>query len=156
MMITPHAVLNAVCAVAVVSTLAWPQAAAAGEKQCPSSGRTCKVQLVLVDGKPAVADDPIVIRKGKRNVHINWRAPAGWEFADGGVALKSTAGRDQFDQWCATDSDNDDCTARKPKGRQYHCRALNRSAGSHAYRLRLHKIGTTEEHEIDPIIVNQG
>jgi hypothetical protein len=147
-------VLEVIGTVAAAALIALPQAATAAEKRCPSSGNTCKVQLKLVNGKPSVADDPIVIVRGKRNVHINWRAPAGWEFRDGGAGLKSASA--EFDQWCATDTDNDACTARNAKGRQYHCRALNRSAGEHAYRLRLHRIGTNEEHEIDPIIVNQG
>jgi hypothetical protein len=140
----------------LAGVVAYPQAAMAARKHCPSSTGACKVQLILVDGKPSVPDDPIVLAKGRHNIHINWRAPSGWEFLDGGVSLKSSASGGQFDQWCATDSDNSRCATRNPKGRQYHCRAFNQTPGSHAYRLRLHKIGTNIEHEIDPTIINQG
>jgi hypothetical protein len=136
--------------------LAFGQDAAAAQKNCPSQGSQCTIYLKLVNGKPFVADEPIVVLQGKHDVHINWRAPRGWEFADGGVALKSSTGAAEFDQWCATDVDNDNCATRKAKGGRYHCRALNRTPGTHEYRLKLRKIGTNVEHEIDPTIINKG
>jgi hypothetical protein len=141
---------------ALACAVAFVQCAAAAPLMCPSHGNQCDIDLALVNGKPAVVNDPIVLLDGKHNVHINWRAPRGWEFMQGGVALKNQAGSPQFDQWCASDTDNDDCASRKPKGRQYHCRAFNQAAGAHAYRLRLRKIGTSVEHEIDPTIINKG
>jgi hypothetical protein len=136
--------------------LALAQSATAAPKLCPAQGNQCTVQLQLVNGAPAVTDDPIVIEQGKHLVHINWRAPRGWEFVDGGVRLKDTAGASQFDQWCATDVDNDECTTRKPRGRQYHCRAHNSNAGAHRYELRLRNTATGAEQHIDPVIINKG
>jgi len=135
-------------------TASWH--AAAAPKICPSQGMQCTIQIRLVNGKPEVADDPIVLTERKHNIHINWRAPRGWEFMDGGVGLKRATGAAEFDQWCATDTDDDDCATRKPRGRQYHCRAHNQTPGAYAYRLRLRKIGTRIEHEIDPVIINKG
>lgn len=125
----------------------------AGSVTCRTS---CKVRLKLVDGKPAVQDDPIVIVRGHSKVHVNWHAPKGWEFADGDVALKQAAPAGEFEQWCASDKDNDNCASRKAKGSRYHCLALNNNPGTFAYRMRLRNTRTGEEHEIDPTIVNQG
>jgi hypothetical protein len=150
------AMRRAVVAALAGCTLCVAGAAAAGQKNCPSQGNHCTIRLTLVNGKPAVADDPIVVRQGKHGVHINWHAPRGWEFEDGGVALKSPAGPGEFDQWCASDVDNDTCATRKTKGGRYHCRAWNRTPGTHEYRLRLRKIGTNIQHEIDPTIINKG
>lgn len=116
--------------------------------------RSCKVRLAVVDGKPVVQDDPIVVERGHRNVHINWVAPQGWEFVDGGARLKRAASG--FDQWCATDSDDDACTSRRERGRQYHCRNANATAGAHEYLLRLRNTSTGQISEIDPVIINKG
>lgn len=117
--------------------------------------KSCKVRLTLVNNKPALQDDPIIIARRHTKVHVNWRAPKGWEFLDGGVALKGAA-PGEFEQWCASDVDNDDCKVKKAKGRRYHCLALNNKAGTFAYRVRLRNTDSGEEHEIDPTIVNQG
>jgi hypothetical protein len=140
-------------AIPFICALAMLNDAEAARLTCRSS---CKVQLKLDHGKPVVRDDPIVIAGGRTNVHVNWRAPEGWEFLDGGVALKQRDPNGNFDQWCASSVDNDDCASKKPVGSRYHCRALNVTPRTFEYRIRLRKVGTTEEHEIDPSIVNQG
>lgn len=117
--------------------------------------KSCRIELKLVDGKPAVLSDPIIIARGRTGVNVNWHAPKGWEFVDGDVALKQAA-PGEFEQWCASDVDDDNCASRKPKGTRYHCLALNNNPGKFEYRLRLRKTGTNEVHEIDPTIVNQG
>lgn len=145
--------IKAVAVAAFIGVVAMPGDADAGSVTCRSS---CKVRFKLEDGKPVLRDDPIVIASGHSKVHVNWHAPAGWEFVDGSIGLKSPDGSTEFDQWCASDVDNDSCSTKKAKAKRYHCRALNTKAGTFEYRLRLRKIGTTEEQEIDPSIVNQG
>lgn len=136
----------------VVCCSAWAADAKSKSVTCQSS---CRINLKLVDGKPAVLDDPIVIARGKTRVHVNWRAPQGWEFVQGGGGLKQSA-PGQFEQWCPSDVDDDNCATPKAKGSRFHCLALNNAAGNFEYRLRLRNKSTNEEHEIDPTIVNQG
>jgi hypothetical protein len=140
-------------AVALTAALA-AQAAQTTTKKVTCS-KSCKIEIKLVDGKPAVLVDPIVIARGKTKVHVNWHAPKGWEFTADGAALKQSA-PGEFAQWCASDVDDDACAAPKAKGRKYHCLALNNKAGDFEYRLRLREVSTGQVHEIDPTIVNQG
>jgi hypothetical protein len=144
-----------VLASAAALASALPVQAAETKAKSVTCQKSCKIELKLVGGKPAVLDDPIVIARGKTKVHVNWHAPKGWEFVEDGAALKQSAAG-EFAQWCASDVDDDSCTTRKPKGRKYHCLALNNNAGNFEYRLRLREISTGEVHEIDPTIVNQG
>jgi hypothetical protein len=144
--------LTIAVAAMAAALLALPAYAAKKSLTCQ---RSCRINLQLVNGKPAVLDDPIVIARGHSRVHVNWRAPKGWEFLQGAAALKQPA-PGHFEQWCASDVDDDDCSTGKVKGNHYHCLALNNSAGTFEYRLRLRNTSTGEEHEIDPTIVNQG
>lgn len=144
--------------VAVVVALACT-AAAAAEKSAMSvtCHRSCRIEIAVTDNNLKVGNDPIIIARGRSKVHVNWHAPRGWEFMDGGVALKqSVSGAPEFEQWCASDVDDDNCANKKASGRRYHCLALNNRAGTFAYRIRLRKIGTDEVREIDPTIMNQG
>ena len=134
---------------------ALPAMAAETNARSVTCQKSCRIALKLVDGKPAVLDDPIIIARGKTKVHVNWHAPQGWEFVEDGAKLKQAAAG-EFEQWCASDVDDDKCATRKPKGRNYHCLALNNKAGNFAYTLRLREISTGQVHEIDPTIVNQG
>ena len=140
-------------AAATAMALAFP--ALAADTKSVTCQKSCRIELKLVDGKPAVLDDPIVIARGKTNVHVNWHAPKGWQFVEDGASLKQSAAG-EFSQWCASDVDDDKCATRKAKGKNYHCLALNNKPGNFEYRLRLRDMSTGQLHEIDPTIVNQG
>ncbi|HEY1326529.1 MAG TPA: hypothetical protein VGI14_06290 [Casimicrobiaceae bacterium] len=142
------------CALAALACL-WIAAAPDAGAKSVTCHASCKVRMKVVDGKPAVVDDPIVIARGKTRVHVNWRAPKDWEFVQGGVGLKQAA-PGQFEQWCPSDVDNDNCASPKVKGSRFHCLALNNDPGTFAYRMKLRNTKTGEEQEIDPTIVNQG
>jgi hypothetical protein len=142
-------------ALAGATALALALPALAADTRSVTCQKSCRIQLKLVDGKPAVLDDPIVIARGKSKVHVNWHAPKGWEFVEDGASLKQSAAG-EFSQWCASDVDDDKCATRKAKGSKYHCLALNNNPGNFEYRLRLREVSTGQMHEIDPTIVNQG